>query len=395
MEVAHVMPPEYIGREQSWLKHRVLEEYLSGWAHKLGSAGRRRPVRLWYVDCFAGPWRATAEDLRDTSVVIGLTELRKAAKNWADLRGHVQVGAVFVEKNPDSFRRLGELVEPYRKAVEIEVLHGHFGDRLAEIERRIRADAALVLVDPTGWKGAAMANIARLARAPRRDVLINVMYDFLNRFKDDPRAFLREQMTEFFGLHDRELPAELDEDGLMRFYRQRLKRACGLKYAADLAIPHPTSDRTYFRLVVGGGHEAVLELFRDVEHKVAGREASAVVEAAEARRAAQRTGQQSMHLPRKTIKGYEAARASGIGWARGEILRALGGSSFLRYENLWPQLLEECHARELDIRDLLRGMEDGGEVVIERGAGGSTGRERRTRRIDGSDRIKLARGARA
>jgi three-Cys-motif partner protein len=62
------MPSEYIGREHTWLKHRVLQLYLEAWAHKLGSVGRKRNVRLWYVDCFAGPWHAQNEELHDTSM---------------------------------------------------------------------------------------------------------------------------------------------------------------------------------------------------------------------------------------------------------------------------------------------------------------------------------------
>jgi hypothetical protein len=38
-------------------------------------------------------------------------------------------------------------------------------------------------------------------------------------------------------------------------------------------VPHPTQEWTKFRLVVGGHHKAVIELFRDVERKVAVTEA--------------------------------------------------------------------------------------------------------------------------
>ena len=61
----------YEGREQSYLKHRVLEEYLISWAFKLGS----KATRLWYIDSFAGPWGSGDEDLADTSVAIGTKAL--------------------------------------------------------------------------------------------------------------------------------------------------------------------------------------------------------------------------------------------------------------------------------------------------------------------------------
>ena len=113
---------------------------------------------------------------------------------------------------------------------------------VTNLQAWLGSDAALIFVDPTGWKGAAMRFIAPLAKdQPRRDVLVNVMFDHINRFKDDPRAFLREQMREFFGLGDAELPEALAEEDLFALYRGKLKEICGLQHAADLAIP--TSDR--------------------------------------------------------------------------------------------------------------------------------------------------------
>lgn len=76
------VPSEYHGREQSFLKHRVLQQYLQRWGKKLGSLSRTRLVRLWYVDCFAGPWRNKSASLEDTSIEIGLRALEEAATTW-------------------------------------------------------------------------------------------------------------------------------------------------------------------------------------------------------------------------------------------------------------------------------------------------------------------------
>ena len=147
-----------------------------------------------------------------------------------------------------------------------------------------------------------MRFIAPLLRGQRRDVLVNVMFDHINRFKDDPRAFLRAQMREFFGLGESDLPEALGEEELFALYRTKLKELCGVQYAADLAIPHPTVDRTKFRLVVGGKNPAVLELFRSIEKKVIGSEAAIVRDDASTRKEQARTGQSrcSPRLVRRT-----------------------------------------------------------------------------------------------
>ena len=83
-------------------------------------------------------------------------------------------------------------------------------------------------------------------------------------------------------------------------------------YAADLAIPHPTMDRTKFSLVDGGKSPAVLELFRDIEKKVVGGEAAGVREHAASRQTTSRTGQLALIVaPRRrtrtTIRSIWAA----------------------------------------------------------------------------------------
>jgi three-Cys-motif partner protein len=185
------VPVEYRGREHTWLKHRVLGLYLDGWAHKLGSVARRRSVRLWYVDCFAGPWKARDDDLRDTSIVVGLDALEAARNTWLSRGYSIETHAVFVERDPRAYRALTKYLASRGGGTTTHPLNMEFGAAVPNMERLVGDDAAFVFVDPTGWKGAGMHFIAPLLRKPRRDVLVNVMFDHINRFKDDPRAFLR------------------------------------------------------------------------------------------------------------------------------------------------------------------------------------------------------------
>lgn len=223
------VPFEYEGREQTYLKHRVLSNYLVAWAMKRGSAARFKKVRLWYVDCFAGPWQAQDENLTDTSVCIGLNALETAAETWQQQGAEVTLSAIFVETDDRAFERLSAYLTGRRGRVETFPLHSEFGNAVPEINRRIGNDAAFLFVDPTGWKGAGMRYIAPLAEVRGRDVLINVMFNHINRFKDDPRAFLREQLREFFGLGDSDVPTGLSEDALFELYRRQLRQKCKVR----------------------------------------------------------------------------------------------------------------------------------------------------------------------
>lgn len=82
-------------------KQRILSEYLAEWGHELGSLAQQQSIKLWYVDCFAGPWQSRSDALEDTSIYIGLTELRKAAESWQSRGYDIRVGAIFVENTPE------------------------------------------------------------------------------------------------------------------------------------------------------------------------------------------------------------------------------------------------------------------------------------------------------
>jgi hypothetical protein len=77
-----------------------------------------------------------------------------------------------------------------------------------------------------------MQFIAPLAAGRWRDVMVNVMFHHINRWKDDPRQFLRNQMRDLFGLGDADLPSGLDEEELMSLYRRRLKDRAKLEFVA-------------------------------------------------------------------------------------------------------------------------------------------------------------------
>lgn len=352
------MGEEYHGREQTWLKHRVLEEYLAAWSHKLGSI-RGRAVHLWYVDVFAGPWESQSEARADTSIAIGLRALNEAAQTWAE-KGHtIQLHAAFVEKNPRSFQALDNFARAAAGAVRVHTFEGAFGDHVDAIDRLVGRNPAFVFVDPTGWDGAALRYIAKLGRRDRRDVLINVMYDHINRFKDDERDFLRRQMRDFFGLADADLPAGLSEDELMAFYRQRLREQSGVPWVADLAVPVPTKERTKFRLVVAGRHPKVVELFRTVEAKVIGKEAAQVRVDARARADESKSGQMTLLRPPAPPEDtrYADRRQADLDLVRERTLAAIAGGRQPRFEDLWPHLLCEAHLTLGDLKTALLALE--------------------------------------
>lgn len=346
------MPPEYEGREQSYLKHRVLSEYLVEWGIKIGSISRAgKPVTLWYVDCFAGPWTSQAQNLEDTSIHIGLHALESAADVWREAGHRVETRAIFVEQSRKAHKKLQEFLAKRGGRVKTEALHGEFGSQVATIQARIGNDPAFIFVDPTGFKGAAMHHITKLTKPRMRDVLVNVMYNDINRFKNDSREFLRDHFRNFFGTH---LPPDLDEDAMMDLYRANLKEECGLSFSADVAIPHKTSERTWFHLVLGVNRPEGLDLIRRIEKKVCGREAGSVRTSAKMRRDEARTSQLGlpMDLAPEQDRSYadrnKLDQPKALEALVAEVRRTGGG----RFDALWPTVLEAHHITRTQLGQL-------------------------------------------
>ncbi|HEX2276491.1 MAG TPA: three-Cys-motif partner protein TcmP [Candidatus Tectomicrobia bacterium] len=101
---AMAVPQAYHGREQTYVKHRILKHYLDSWAQKLASRARRGAIALWYIDCFAGPWNATEGDYRDTSIFIALEALNAAARTWGRQGFGIEVHALLWSRTRRRFR---------------------------------------------------------------------------------------------------------------------------------------------------------------------------------------------------------------------------------------------------------------------------------------------------
>lgn len=325
-------------------------------------------MTLWYVDCFAGPWQSQDEQLTDTSIHIGLSALQEAGRIWCHNGHNVTLRAIFVEKDGGAFSRLEEYLRGRDGAVATHAFYGEFGTHVAEIADLLGNDPAFIFIDPTGFKGVAMDYIRPLLVKRMREVLVNVMFNDINRFKDDSRAFLREQMKAFFGLTGATLKPGLSETDLLRTYRKNLKSRCGLKFAADLAIPHPTIRRTWFRLVIGGKHPEVLRVFREVEARVVGREAASVRTGARERQTEQNSGQLSLlsldAAPPQDLWYAKANEADRLGCIS-DLITRLARTQGCHYKDLWPSLLEERHITEPELARLIVVAEKEGRLVIQ------------------------------
>ena len=111
----------YDGREHAYIKHYLLERYLSGWGPKIGS----KWDPLVFIDGFAGPWGAKDAEFNDASFGIALRAMNEAVAVLGNLGRTTHGICIFVEKEAAPFARLEAFTKEHSTdAVRARALKG-------------------------------------------------------------------------------------------------------------------------------------------------------------------------------------------------------------------------------------------------------------------------------
>ncbi len=264
---------QYVDREATWVKHKVLSLYLEKLAYKIGSWSST----LTYVDGFAGPWMETTDDLSDTSPYIAIEELRKAGGGLkkANLRVPT-VRCLFIEKDVAAYQKLRNFLTTVHD-IQTKAINGEFEQNVAEVIRFIGNSFALFFIDPTGWTGFGIKAIAPVLKHEPGETLINFMTKDIIRFVDVEDSSTRATFIDLFGDADyqqrwRGLSKAEREVAIVDTYSERVKDAGNFKYVVNTIVLHPQTQRTHFHLIYATRHIDGLRTFRKVEREAMGQQ---------------------------------------------------------------------------------------------------------------------------
>lgn len=261
------MDSPYTGREQTETKHFILKSYLQTLTYKLFQSGQA----LTYVDGFSGPWQAKTESFADTSFMIAISVLKNAHFESLKKNPNRITKCFFVESDSKSYAQLEETVGRYHQPASgfyVKSLPGKFEAAVPEIIDFVRQSFALIFIDPTGWTGYPYDAIAPLLQHRPSEVLINFMYDHINRAAamNDPKTVA--SFDKILGgpgwksrlVGDIPLGQEIE-----RMFRQELKKTGQYDYVLSTCIEKSTADRPHFFIAYGTRKAAGLKAFRGVE----------------------------------------------------------------------------------------------------------------------------------
>jgi three-Cys-motif partner protein len=349
LTLAPVVPTEYLGREQAYIKHHFLRQYLGRLIHKIGSFADK----VVYIDRFSGPWMSGAENYGDTSFGIALKALTEAQQSWQNMPSRprqIKMFAHLVERDPVAFDQLRS-ISPHYQAVHVTPYNDKFLDVVDDIAKAIPSSAfSFVLVDPKGF-ALDMAKLKPLLSRDRGEVVFNFMFDFANRFTKLPQL----QATFgrlFVGVDWRGEMDRLEQDAattpeqrkqaFLRWFKQAVKNVAGFRYVADVEIQYPGKNRTFYYLIYGTRKAAGIEVFRDCQIKAL--EEQAAVAGRMQLHSENANGQGFLFGPPEPARDIrlDSALERERNAARGMMMSMLAASETgMLWENIWPQVLSE------------------------------------------------------
>jgi three-Cys-motif partner protein len=256
----------YSGREQTKAKHFILKRYLQALAFKVLTFSD-----ITYVDGFSGPWETKTENFSNSSFMIAISVLLDAQKQILH-RHRRQIRCFFSESNAEAFAQLQEAVAPFHKPdelFEIKTYHGKFEDAIPEIQAFIGTSFPLIFIDPTGWKGYPFDKIKPLFRRRKCEVVINFMYEFVNRFAHSEDEHIITSLDPILGGPGRinRLDPNIHRGlAVEKLFRETLKSVGNFDFVISTKIDKATAERPHFFITYGTKSPDGLKTFRQTEY---------------------------------------------------------------------------------------------------------------------------------
>ncbi len=261
----------YLGREQTLVKHIILQRYLLRLAVIVGTWADS----ITYIDCFSGPWESKTPDYADTSFGIAVQELKKVQVELAKQGKRPRIRCFFLEKDKKSFAELKTFCDSL-SGIEAEAKNNVLEKAVPEIlefhKKGGQKNFTFTFFDPKGWKGIELDVIQPLLKLSPGEVLINYMTSFTRRFieSQDPElipGFDRLYGNSVFRTKLAGVSEDDRDDAMVEEYIRRIKAEGNYSFASYTPVFQPQINDIHFHLIYATRNEKGLEVFKKEERK--------------------------------------------------------------------------------------------------------------------------------
>jgi three-Cys-motif partner protein len=361
----------YIDREQTQVKHIILENYLERFAIIVGS----RWDTITYVDCFSGPWKVKSEKFEDSSFAIALEQLRKARDIHKKQTGKtLKLRCFFLEKTPSAYAKLKRFADQ-QDDVKIETKNKKLENAIPDILNFVQDGGPksfpFIFIDPTGWSGFALETITPLLKLDPVEVLITFMTEHIRRFIEWQQEQNQESFIRLFGSSQfndilNGLEEKDREDAIVTAYSECVKRVGAFGYTSSAIVLHPKKNRTHFHLIYATRGRKGVEVFKEAEKKAMS-EMEKTRDEAQKREREVRTGQTEIRLFSGTVtqdpsEYFRSLRERYMSRARAAVLALLQTKKQLAYDEAWSSAMTFPLTWESDLKGWIRDWELAGQL---------------------------------
>ena len=225
--------------EQTKIKHLIFATYFDKWIKILGKRNR-----LNYFDCFAGCGAYIDEN---KNIYYGSPIL--AAEKMKENKEHLfrKVNMIIIEKDEENLKNLEKIFQYKKLDVNIKPLHGDFDKAINSIlsNNEKEFNPSFFFIDPFGFK-INFKTIEKIMKVTKSEVLINFMYNSVNRFLIDNNE---STLNKLFNCEDWKKYKNTTinrEKEIVKLYRDQLKQIAD--FVISCRVCFPTKKRTYYYL---------------------------------------------------------------------------------------------------------------------------------------------------
>ncbi|MFW5879809.1 MAG: three-Cys-motif partner protein TcmP [bacterium] len=343
--------------EQTQIKHQVLSEYFKQYAKILGSWRE-----TLYFDCHGGCGvYVKNKELYDGSAILIDKVAQLVFPNCKD-----KYKVIVCESERDNFLNLNKVLKYSNASDRIYTYNKDFNEVLKE--RDIINDymnrATLFFIDPFGYYNVPMATFSKLLKGKGNEILINFMFDFLNR-GIGVEHIDEKQLTAFFGgiewKQAKDLRGNERERFLISLYKHKLKELTGVKYVYAYRICYPNKQQTYYYLVHATNHKKGITLMKS---------SFAAFNNGHVEYLGKRNGIETFF----DLNEYKQADISTL------LIRNFK-DKVISFDQIWSEIVEDTIYLEKDLRNTLKQMEINGSITVQRIS------SKTTRGLGGKDKI--------
>ncbi len=333
----------YLGREQTLVKHTILQRYLLRLAVIVGTWADS----ITYIDCFSGPWESKTNDYSDTSFGIAVQELQKAQTELAKQSKHPRLRCFFLEKDKKPFAELDAFcksVSGIHAEARNNILEKAVPDILEFYRQGGPKNFAFTLFDPKGWKGIELDVISPLLKITPGEVLINFMTSFTRRFieSQDPElvpGFDRLYGGPAFRAKLASVPREERDDAMVEEYIRQIKSTGSFRFVCYTPIFQAQFNDVHFHLIYATRNEKGLEVFKKEERRAVEVMESVRAKAQQRERESGGTLELLSSADMHDTQFYDSLRTRYWHKAESKIRQHLSSKKPVQYDLLWEAAL--------------------------------------------------------